>query len=113
FGIIAGSFVRHNTVFWAMSCAATLYLAPDIWLTVKVRKRREAISKSLPDSLDLLVICVDAGLGIDQAMLRVGQELAISHPEINQEFVQINLEQLAGKPRFEAWKSAADRIQVD
>lgn len=113
FGMACGSFIHHNTVFWVISLSAVSYLAPDVWLTVKVRKRREAIRKSIPDALDLLVICVDAGLGLDQAMLRVGQELAISRPEINQEFTQINLEQLAGKPRLEAWRSAADRTQVD
>jgi tight adherence protein C len=55
---------------------------------------------------------VEAGLGLDQAMLRVGQELHLSHPDIHYEFMQVNLEQLAGKPRLEAWKSAADRTQI-
>jgi tight adherence protein C len=55
---------------------------------------------------------VEAGLGLDQAMLRVGQELIISHPDIHQEFIQVNREQLAGKPRLEAWKSAAERTQI-
>jgi tight adherence protein C len=111
-GAIAGSCIQKNTVFWAVSLAAVLYLAPDMWLKMKVKKRRERIRRSLPDALDLLVICVDAGLGLDQAMLRVGQELAISHPDINQEFLQINLEQLAGKHRLEAWRSAAERTLI-
>jgi len=111
-GLVSGSFIHKNTIFWALSLAAVLYLVPDIWLRMRVKKRREKIRRSLPDALDLLVICVDAGLGLDQAMLRVGQELAISHPEINQEFLQINLEQLAGKHRLEAWKSAAERTLV-
>jgi tight adherence protein C len=55
---------------------------------------------------------VEAGLGLDQAMLRVGQELVIGHPDIHQEFMQVNLEQLAGKPRLEAWKSTAERTQI-
>jgi tight adherence protein C len=62
--------------------------------------------------VDLLVICVDAGLGLDQAMLRVGVELSISHPEINEEFLQINREQRAGKPRMDAWQSMADRTNL-
>jgi tight adherence protein C len=111
-GVIAGSCIHKNTIFWALSLAAVLYIVPDMWLKMKVKKRREKIRRSLPDALDLLVICVDAGLGLDQAMLRVGQELAISHPEINQEFMQINLEQLAGKHRLEAWRSAAERTQI-
>lgn len=111
-GILCGSFVRQNALFWALSLGAVLYLIPDIWLGVKVKKRREKIRKSIPDALDLLVICVEAGLGLDQAMLRVGQELVINHPEIHLEFMQINLEQLAGKPRLEAWESAAERTQI-
>lgn len=111
-GIAVGSLIRQNTIFWALSLAAVFYLVPDMWLGIMVKKRRERIRKSLPDALDLLVICVDAGLGLDQAMLRVGQELAISHPDINQEFMQINLEQLAGKHRLEAWKSAAERTLI-
>jgi tight adherence protein C len=55
---------------------------------------------------------VDAGLGLDQAMLRVGQELIISYPEINEEFLQINREQRAGKPRLEAWNSMAMRTKL-
>ena len=111
-GIACGSLIRSNTVFWALSLGAVLYLVPDMWLRMKIKQRRERIRKSLPDALDLLVICVEAGLGLDQAMLRVGQELIISHPDIHQEFIQVNLEQLAGKPRLEAWKSAAERTQI-
>jgi tight adherence protein C len=111
-GLISGSFIPENTLFWAISLTAVFYLAPDIWLRTRIKKRREKIRKSIPDALDLLVICVDAGLGLDQAMLRVGQELAISHPEINTEFMQINREQLAGKPRLDAWKSASERTEV-
>ena len=111
-GLGCGSLIRSNTVFWALSLGAVFYLVPDMWLRMKIKKRRERIRKSLPDALDLLVICVEAGLGLDQAMLRVGQELIISHPDIHQEFMQVNLEQLAGKPRLEAWKSAAERTKI-
>ena len=111
-GLALGSLVPSNTVFWSLTLGAVFYLLPDMWLKVKIQKRRERIRRSLPDALDLLVICVEAGLGLDQAMLRVGQELILSHPDIHQEFMQVNLEQLAGKPRLDAWKSAADRTQI-
>ena len=111
-GVALGSLIRSNTVFWALSLGAVLYLAPDTWLRMRIKKRRERIRKSLPDALDLMVICVEAGLGLDQAMLRVGKEMVISHPDIQQEFMQVNLEQLAGKPRLEAWKSAAERTEI-
>jgi tight adherence protein C len=111
-GLVCGSFMRSNTVFWALSSAAVGYLLPDMWLRRRISQRRERIRKSLPDALDLLVICVEAGLGLDQSMLRVGEELDISHPDLQQEFMQVNFEQLAGKPRLEAWKSAAERTQI-
>jgi tight adherence protein C len=111
-GVVLGSFIPSNTIFWALTLGAVLYLAPDTWLRMKIKKRRERIRKSLPDALDLMVICVEAGLGLDQAMLRVGKEMIISHPDIHQEFLQVNLEQMAGKPRLEAWKSAAQRTEI-
>ena len=111
-GLIGGSLIHTNTVFWALSLGVVGYLVPDMWLKLKIKKRRERIRKSLPDALDLLVICVEAGLGLDQAMLRVGQEMVLSHPDIHQEFMQVNLEQLAGKARLEAWKSAAERTRI-
>jgi tight adherence protein C len=111
-GLALGSLVPSNTVFWSLTLGAVFYLLPDMWLKLRIKTRRERIRRSLPDALDLLVICVEAGLGLDQAMLRVGQELILSHPDIHQEFMQVNLEQLAGKPRLDAWKSAADRTQI-
>jgi tight adherence protein C len=111
-GLVCGSLIHTNTIFCALSLAAVFYLVPDMWLRTMIKKRNERIRRSLPDALDLLVICVEAGLGLDQAMLRVGQELSISHPDIHYEFMQVNLEQLAGKPRLEAWKSAAERTAI-
>jgi tight adherence protein C len=112
-GGFLGSFMPNNTGFWIFALALTGYMAPDVWLTMKTKKRKDTIRRGLPDAVDLLVICVDAGLGLDQALLRVGQELAISHPEINQEFMQVHFEQRAGKARLEAWQSLADRTGVD
>ena len=111
-GLLVGSFIHKDTFLAMMVLAGAGYLGPDIWLERKIKSRRHKIHRSMPDAIDLLVICVDAGLGLDQAMLRVGQELAVSHPEINQEFLQINREQRAGRPRIEAWQGMADRTQL-
>jgi tight adherence protein C len=111
-GVLGGSFIHSNTAFWCLCLGAAGYLIPDIWLTQSVRRRRKHIQKGIPDAIDLLVICVEAGLGLDQAMLRVGQELAVSYPELNEEFYQITLEQKAGKPRLEAWQGLADRTKL-
>ncbi len=110
--IALGSFIPSNTFIWVAGLATLAYLAPDFWLDHAVKARRERIRRSVPDAVDLLVICVDAGLGLDQAMLRVGVELSVSHPEINEEFLQINREQRAGKPRMDAWQSMADRTSL-
>lgn len=111
-GIIGGTFFPTNPFMWAIGFAAVAYLGPDFWLERRIKKRRERIRKALPDAVDLLVICVDAGLGLDQAILRAGQELSVSHPEINEEFMQINREQRAGRPRIEAWKAMAERTKL-
>ncbi len=111
-GVILGTFIPGKTMLWIAVLAGVGYIAPNTWLERKIKGRRERIRKSMPDSIDLLVICVDAGLGLDQAMLRVGQELANSHPEINEEFLQINREQRAGRPRVDAWKGMAERTKL-
>jgi tight adherence protein C len=112
-GLLAGSFIPINTLFCALLGGCAGYLAPDLWLRSRMKRRRARISKSVPDAVDLLVICMDAGLGLDQAILRVGQELALSHPDIYQEFMQLNFEQRAGKPRMEAWQSMAERTKLE
>jgi len=106
-------FIKQSTFFWVVVLAAVGFLLPDLWLTTMVSRRQERIRLSVPDALDLLGICMEAGLGLDQAILRVGQELKISHPDLSDEFLLIGLEQRAGKPRLDAWKNMADRVGVD
>jgi tight adherence protein C len=109
----AGSFIQENTVFWVLALAVVGYMGPDFWLTMRQNKRKERIRRSIPDAMDLLVICVDAGLGLDQAMLRVGTELALSHVDISQEFAQVNLAQRAGQARLDAWQGFAERSKIE
>ena len=112
-GAFAASFIPVNTLFWVMSCAGIGYLVPDMWLTRMIKRRTQRIRRSIPDAVDLLAICVEAGLGMDQALLRVGDEIALSHPDINEEFTQVNLEQRAGTQRLEAWNNLAIRTQME
>jgi tight adherence protein C len=107
-----GSFIPSSRMFWMIALPALSFIAPSIVLTRLIKRRREKIRRSIPDAVDLLVICVDAGLGIDQALLRVGQELGISHPQITEELQQINREQRAGKPRTQAWTDMAVRSKL-
>jgi tight adherence protein C len=108
----AGSLVPWSRMFWMIALPAAGFIAPNVVLTRLIKRRREKIRRSIPDAIDLLVICVDAGLGIDQALLRVGQELGISHPQITEELLQINREQRAGKPRIQAWADMAGRSEL-
>jgi tight adherence protein C len=89
------------------------YLAPDFWLGRKIKTRQSEIRRSLPDVLDLLVICLEAGLGMDQATTRTATELATTHPIIADELDLVVLEQRAGRPRSECWRHMADRTDVD
>jgi tight adherence protein C len=111
--VLVGTFIRQNTFLWIVGLMALAYIAPDFWVGYCTRRRREHIRMGLPDALDLMVVCVDAGLGIDQALLRAGQELTKTQPEISEEFIQVNFEQRAGKPRLEAWQSMAERTNVE
>jgi len=112
-GVVAGSLMPSNVLLWVLIFGIAGYLAPDIWLKRKTASRRNRIRRSLPDALDLMVICVDAGLGLDQALLRIGDELAFSYPDISEEFAQVNREQRAGRPRLEAWQNLADRTEIE
>ena len=111
-GAFGGSFVPDDTMFWVCALCGAGYLAPGFWLTEKVRRRRERMRRSLPDAVDLLVICVDAGLGLDQAVLRVCDELQISHPDLQDELSRVYLEQRAGTARLDAWEHLSQRAKV-
>ncbi len=107
---LLGSFSPYARVLCMFAGAGLAYLAPAIVLGKLVKAHQEKVRLAIPDAVDLLVICVDAGLGLDQAMVRVGEELNGSHPAINHEFSQINREQRAGKPRLQAWREMAERV---
>ena len=89
------------------------FLIPDFWLGHLISKRQKAIHRGLPDVLDMLVICVEAGLSLDQATARTAEELFKAQPEIADELNVVVLEQRAGRPRADAWKRMADRTGVD
>lgn len=112
-GVLSGTLVRTNTLSYVLALGALGYIAPNMWLNWMTSRRKKRIRRSIPDSLDLMVICVDAGLGLDQALLRVGNELGVSYPDIQEEFLQVNREQRAGRPRLEAWQNLADRTQIE
>ena len=104
---------QESTILFLIIAAVIGFFAPDFWLAEAIKSRRKRIDLSLPDALDLMTICMDAGLALDQSIVRVGQELSVTHPDISQEFLQINFEQRAGVPRIESWKAFAERINLE
>jgi tight adherence protein C len=105
--------ILFSNIFFFLFTVVLVFFIPDFWLNFAIKKRRERIRLSLPDGLDLLAICIEAGLGLDQGIVRVGQELRVSHPELSEELLQINLEQRAGAPRIAAWQSFAARADTE
>jgi len=89
------------------------FLGPDFWLGRKIANRQAQIKKGLPDVLDLLVICVEAGLSLDQATARTAQELNKAQPALSDELGIVALEQRAGRARSDAWKHLAERTDVE
>jgi tight adherence protein C len=89
------------------------FMMPSIVVQRLVTKRKLQIQNGLPDALDLLIVCLEAGLGIDQAILKTGEELSIPYPALGEELRLINVETRAGKPRLEAFRNFAKRTQVD
>jgi tight adherence protein C len=85
------------------------FLLPNFWLDWQVKRRQKQIRRSLPDVLDLLVICIEAGQSMDQATSRTTEELSRSCPELCDELNLLLLEQRAGRPRSETWKNLAAR----
>jgi tight adherence protein C len=89
------------------------FFIPRFFLKRMIKERQRRIRIALPDALDLTVICVEAGLALDQALMRVGQDLHHAHPDLSDEFHLVNLEMRAGKPRAEALRNMVDRTGVD
>jgi tight adherence protein C len=89
------------------------YKAPDLWLTNKVKKRSDAIRKGLPDALDLMVICAEAGLTVDAAFNRVAKELGKAYPELGDEFGLTAIELGFLNERRQAFENLAMRVDLE
>jgi tight adherence protein C len=114
---VAAAFVsnvyRMNPFFIFLLAAVVGYMIPETWLLWRIRSRQRKLRRGLADGLDLLVICVEAGLGLDQALLRVSQELNVTHPELSDELQLVNMEMRVGKSRLEALRELARRTGLD
>lgn len=101
-----GSFIFYATAL------GLGFLVPDFWLGRRIKERQKRIRLGLPDALDLLVICIEAGLSLDQATQRTAEELRLAQPAVSDELGIVVLEQRAGRARSDAWKNFAERAVV-
>jgi tight adherence protein C len=112
-GLAVAFLLKESVFLWFILSVVTAFFVPDFWINHAIQARRLRIKLSLPDAVDLLAICMEAGLGLDQAIVRIGHEMKLSHPDLSDEFLQINLEQRAGSPRITTLRNMADRVGVE
>lgn len=106
--------IYHVNEFMIPLVALALgYLVPDMLLNWRVRVRQHKLRRALPDALDLMVICVEAGLGLDQALMKVSQDMRIAHHELSEELQLVNLEMRVGKTRIDALRELSRRTGLD
>lgn len=89
------------------------YYLPTVWLNQAVSSRQLRITNGFPDALDLMVVCVEAGLGLDQALSRVAMEITKGHPDLGEEFSLMNLELRAGLSREQGLRNLVSRVDLD
>jgi tight adherence protein C len=104
--------LRRGWLFAAVA-GAVGYLLPGVVLGRMIKAEKKRIQNGLPDALDLLIVCIEAGTGLDQAILKASEELQVSHPSLARELRLITMEIRAGKPRMDAFKNFADRTKAD
>src|ERR1022692_1020334 len=102
-----------NLLLETGAMAALGYMAPMQYVKFRIGRRQHAIERGLPNALDLMVVCVESGLGIDQTVIQVAKELQFAYPEICEEFTLMNLELRAGKRRDEALHNLGERAGVE
>ena len=116
-GMIPAKLLGFPTVskltFYYVLVAACGYYAPVFWLRRAIAARKDALQRAIPDALDLMVVCVEAGLGLDQAIGRVGEEVKRAHPELSDELNILALELRTGVSRQEALRNLAHRTDLE
>jgi tight adherence protein C len=113
FLVCVSPLIKHSNLAVALAACALAYVIPAIVLARMAKKRQHKIRLGLADAVDLLIVSVEAGLGLDQAIQRVAEELAFAHPDLTDELKLINLEIRAGKARAEALQNLAVRTGLD
>jgi tight adherence protein C len=104
--------ISQLTLYYVL-VAACGYYGPVLWLRRAIGSRKDALQRAIPDALDLMVVCVEAGLGLDQAIGRVGEEVKRAHPELSDELNILALELRTGVSRREALRNLAHRTDLE
>lgn len=111
---LAGSTLRGNNLLMIILLMACIgYYGPNAWLSGKVTRRQREIFESFPDALDLMTVCVEAGLGTESALMRVAEDMQFKSPVLSEEMRLVNLELRAGADREKALRNFAIRTGVD
>ena len=100
-------------LFYYLVAASCGYYAPSLWLKRAIAERQDAIQRAIPDALDLMVVCVESGLGLDQAMAKVGGEMQQAYPELGDELNILGVELRTGVPRQDALRNFGHRTDLD
>jgi tight adherence protein C len=111
--VLNSSAQQSNKVIAILAAVAVGFFGPNEYVRMAAKRRQKQIQRGLANSLDLMVVCVESGLGLDQAIMQVSKELEHAHPEISEELAIVNLELKAGKRRAEALRNLADRTAVE
>lgn len=107
------SFFGFSKWYYAIPAAGLGFSLPSVWLGRQTTLRQKQIRNGLPDALDLMIVCIEAGSSIDQSILKASDELDLPYPALAEELRLITTEMRAGKPRLEAFKNFAARTKVD
>jgi len=107
------AYFTSQAILFMAACAITGYLLPSYWLYAKLKSRQMMIFHTLPDVLDLVTLCVEAGLSMDAALIKTTETPQFDNNALAQEIKQVTMETRAGKPRIESLKDMAERTMVD
>jgi tight adherence protein C len=112
-GFTGGGYLGRNPFLYVVLAILLGAMVPDFWMSRRIKRRKENIQLAIPDALDLTVVCVEAGLGLDQSLMRIGQEIRPIHRDLSDELRLLNLEVNAGKSRAQSLRNLANRTEVD
>jgi tight adherence protein C len=102
----------ENIVFTSFCLVLLGLYLPSAWVSMRIKDRQRSVQESFPDALDMLMVCVEAGLGLDASFSRVGEQMSMAHPVLAEQFAMVSLELRAGKSREAALRNMSERVGI-